>query len=225
MKKPIKVCIAVVGLILILSMSEASEYEFGTKVGPYDSDIGKHLFAMPPSNIVQKGTTVYLNVPPIFLVSKDDIRLTPFGDLPAGSKVEIGDPDTGPGVTVPFAGIFYVEQGPAGYDLEDPVYIHAPGPVIAINDVRLIAIDGLRAGTRVLNFEPDNLKPVPLPQRLVANPPSFFNPAMYRYFDVNGNKIYDAPDDVYLDISWPALFFPFDGHVVVNDVRLSGPVS
>ena len=91
---------------------------------------------------------------------------------------------------------------------------------IQTNDIRLSSMGELIAGTKVTNFDEDQNK-------LVAWPPlaSFLGPATdtnkMGYFDVNGNGVYDFPDDVYLN-------FPegvSEGVVTVNNVRLSGPIS
>jgi hypothetical protein len=231
--------------ILFFGLVGASEYPFGSKVMPTDSDLGKPLFQLPTGAIW--GTTVrywetgvipgydnsdvvYLHIPriaqPLTLatVVANDVRLTPFGDLPAGSKVTPQDNDIGqPLLQLPGTGrsIRYLDlYGSPQYDFMDPVYVHrtqppAPTAAIRVRDVRLTEANGLEPGTKVRNFDLDmnglSLIITPLPQ--VGGP--------IRFFDANGNGVYDYPDDVYLNfpVAVPA------GTVVVNNIRLSGPIS
>lgn len=90
---------------------------------------------------------------------------------------------------------------------------------LCTNDIRLGGASGLAAGTKVTDFDPDQNKLVAFPALV-----SFAGwPAVatrIRYFDVNGNGVYDYPDDLYLN-------FPEAGTtstVAVNNLRLSGPV-
>jgi hypothetical protein len=231
--------------IFFFGLVGASEYPFGSKVMPTDSDIGKPLFQLPATG-APWGTTVrywetgvmpgydnsdvvYLHIPrfPVGLtianVVANDVRLTPFGNLSAGSKVTPQDNDIGqPLRQLPGTSIRYLDlYGSPQYDFMDPVYIHrtvppAPTAAIRVRDVRLTEANGLKPGTKVRNFDLDmnrnSLGITALPQ--AAGGP-------IRFFDVNGNGVYDYLDDVYLN--FPAAVPA--GTVVVNNVRLSGPVS
>lgn len=90
---------------------------------------------------------------------------------------------------------------------------------IRTNDIRLSSMGELNAGTKVTNFDVDQNKLVAWPALA-----SFLGPATdttkMDYFDVNGNGVYDYPDDVYLN--FPAGVS--EGVVAVNNVRLSGPI-
>ena len=92
--------------------------------------------------------------------------------------------------------------------------------LIITNDIRLSSMGNLIAGTKVKNFDVDQNK-------LVAWPPlaSFLGQAMdavkMRFFDANGNGIYDYEDDVYLNTPSGVS----EGAVTVNNVRLSGPIQ
>jgi hypothetical protein len=146
------------------------------------------------------------------------VRLTPFGDHPAGSKVtpddnDIGMPITSLGSTIVYLNLF----GSSAYDLLDPVYVHQFGTLTVTNDVRLNITPrtGLNPGTKVHDFEPDLNKivtalPVPLPS---------IGPTL-AFFDVNGNGAYDYWDDVYMNVPTAV---PVDS-VTTNNIRLSGPV-
>jgi hypothetical protein len=168
----------------------------------------------------------------------NDVRLTPFGFLPAGSKVTPQDNDIGMPLTVlpGEATIGWVNlYGGPGNDLSDPIYIHAgligPGTLTATNDVRLTEVAGKWPGSKVGNLDPDlpdvfaipppgSPNPItttsPPPLSGVINPP--INQPSVRYVDVNGNNQYDYPDDVYLITK-----VPYPPAVTANDVRLSGP--
>lgn len=88
------------------------------------------------------------------------------------------------------------------------------------NDIRLTPVGEMAAGTRISNLDPDLNKVVAQPV-LASFPTASDDYAGLRVHDVNGNGLYDYPDIVYLDISFPG-YSPF-GMVSVNDVRLSGP--
>jgi hypothetical protein len=91
---------------------------------------------------------------------------------------------------------------------------------ICTNDIRLSCADELAAGTKVVDFDPDQNKLVAFPA-LVSIYGTCKDMTRIRYFDVNGDGVYDYPDDVYLN-------FPESeeaSSVAVNNLRLSGPVS
>lgn len=247
-------------LIMVLGMAGASQYPFGTKVTSYDSDFGAPLCKyVPPANPAPYFSLAYWETGVVngyddtdvvylhqgvaagpAVVLANDIRLTPFGYLAAGSKVTPQDNDIGMRLNplsfnFPTAAIGWVNShGGPGHDLDDPVYLH-PGPIFPgatttdTNDVRLTEVAGLPAGSKVGNLDPD------LPN-VFANlwPPNNRNPITnagpagvitvptqpsVMYVDINGNSQYDYPDDVYLITGTPP-----SPVVRVNDVRLSGPV-
>jgi hypothetical protein len=226
-----KIAFAVGLICLILYPAGASGYAFGTKVLPNDNDIGKPLFAMPAGTTIAYWDTgapgyddmdvVYLHTPGA-TVNPNDIRLTAFGNTHApGSKVTPQDNDIGvPAILIVPASIVYLDLfGSANYDLLDPVYMHRTLAFLTIvNDVRLNITPGfgLMPGTKVRDFEPDLNKVIGgVPVALPLPPGSNIG-----FFDVNGNGAYDYFDDVYMN-------FPAGipkGTVVVNNVRLSGPV-
>jgi len=91
---------------------------------------------------------------------------------------------------------------------------------ICTNDIRLSCVNGFAAGTKVVNFDPDQNKFVEYPA-IVSFYKKGTDTTRIRYFDANGDGVYDYPDDVYLD-------FPESDmacSVAVNNLRLSGPVS
>ena len=252
--------------MLFLGSALASPYAFGTKVLSGDIDFGNPLRNYAPPNpgldfsicywetgvvagfddtdvvYLHQGTWVAGSV-----VLANDVRLTPFGNLPTGSKVTPQDndigmspmfliPPTAGGVpSIAWANLY----GGPGHDLNDPVYLHqgtvTPNPPVRLtttNDVRLTAIGGKEAGTKVGDLDPDlplNFAP---PGLINPNPIATFGAgglqapasplAAIRYVDINGNNQYDYPDDVYLITGTQPL--PAVLTVRVNDVRLSGPV-
>lgn len=90
--------------------------------------------------------------------------------------------------------------------------------MIHTNDIRLTSVGEMKAGSRVLNFEPDLNKLVALPV-LISFPGKTDDYARLRVFDANGNGLYDSEDSVYLDISFPS--YSTFGTVSINDVRIS----
>jgi len=261
-----RLALLVLGLGLVLGSALGSQYPFGSKVLPSDTDFGNPLtsYATPPNppvdfslgywetNVVfgyDDTDVVYLHEgnllgpPPGVLAN--DVRLTPFGYLPAGSKVTPQDNDIGmpllPVPTifpfVPFPTMSWVNlYGGPGHDLDDPVYLHQgtvvppPAPTFT-NDVRLTDIGGKQAGTKVGNLDADlPLIFAPFAIAVNRNPIVTFIPAQtpvfpfaaIRYVDINGNNQYDYPDDVYLITANGPL--PATLTVGVNYVRLSGPV-
>jgi hypothetical protein len=230
--------------ILFFGLVGASEYPFGSKVMPGDSDLGIPLFFLPAGTDVRYWETglttgyddsdvVYLHIPginPQVFVEANDVRLTPFGDLPAGSKVTPQDNDIGqPLLLLPGTptSIRYLDlYGSARYDFMDPVYVHQQGsnPVnTVVRDVRLSNTEASEPGTKVRNFDPDLNKALGgNPVILQALPQGVTGPlARLRFFDTNGNGAYDYLDDVYLNFPGTA---PVNPRVVVNNLRLSGPV-
>jgi hypothetical protein len=238
----------------MLGLANASLYSFGTKVTSSDIDFGAPLrvYGAPNPGIAfslgywETGVVngyddtdvVYLHqgvaVGPVLA---NDVRLTPFGYLVAGSKVTPQDNDIGMqlaplDITPITATIAWVNShGGPGHDLNDPVYIRPGGPIIpgttptATNDVRLSEVAGLPPGSKVGNLDPDlpnafAIGTVTTPDPIaVAGLGGLIAPlASVRYIDNNGNGQYDYPDDVYLITA----LSPFPA-VRVNDVRLSGP--
>lgn len=245
MKRLTKALLMTISVMLMLGLAGASEYAYGSKVLPLDTDVGRPLFAVG-ANIQFWDTGVipgYDDTDVVYLhfigptVSANDVRLTPFGDLPAGSKVTPQDNDIGQPLLPVFAPgqIRFADlYGGPQYDLEDPVYVHnfavtvPPGGnlLTRMRDLRLTtvpgagsAVPGLDPGTKVRNLDLDFPKALGLP---VIAPGIFFPPGIIRFFDVNGNGVYDYSDDVYLYFPPSA---PPSNSVTVNNVRLSGPVQ
>jgi hypothetical protein len=239
-----KVCIIPI-LILTLSLS-GSMAQFGSKVVSGDVDVGRLLESFPdgtPSLGYWDGSSggysgddvVYLDISSNNRVDANDIRLTPYEGNPAGSKVMLWDNDINkpldpmPGND---SGIYFLDLygSVPGYDLWDPVYIMANAVIptnirTTTNDIRLSEVNGLAPGTRVLDFHPDHDK---VATDMIAPFKTLPNGTMatIRFYNGNGNvnllgdPLYDAEDDVYLDISLPdAVAF---GFVVPNNLRLSG---
>ncbi len=235
MTNRIRMFVLVLVLLLIEFFAGASEYEFGTKVLAQDSDVGKALYRLPFADIMywdigpnpgiyDEGDILYLTFvagPPA--VRANTIRITPFEYYPTGSKVLPGDKDIDMPLTDFMFGhsIVYLDlygsSMPSTFDLRDPAYFHIYGPDIVTNDVRLTNVTYRAPGTKVIDFDLDQAKPVVALQPLPAIAPG----TLIAYFDINGNGAYDYPDDLYL--LYPTGGFPLDPHVRVNSLRLSGP--
>ncbi len=232
-KKIALLAVGLVLLILCIAGAEGAPYAFGTKVQNGDSDLSRSLNTIPAGTIFafwdtgapgyDQGDVVYLHVPkgaqpPDLQVNDNDVRLTPFGPLPAGSKVAINDQDLGkPLKPFPGAVVRYMDQyGSTGYDLDDPVYLHqnlnSPGAFETINyDVRLTNVPAVTggtasAGTKIFDLDSDRNK-------LLGLNPASLGPIAY--FDKNGDGFYDDGDEVYLN-------YPDGGLLVkINNVRLT----
>lgn len=238
MKGLVNVCVLGACLTLMLGLAGATTFEFGSKVVSGDADLGNLLYNFSsPLNpnlgfwdiginpgVYDVGDVVYLDMDNDSVVDANDIRLTASAAGPAGSKVTATDNDiNSPLLALPF-NVFYMElDGIPGYSLLDTVYLTA-GPNTITNDIRLNKIDGLCAGSKILDFHGDNNKPVLAMMSFPVNP--WIGPiATIRFYNTNGNydstgkPVYDYPDNVYLDVSLPGSQ-PF-GFVAVNDIRLT----
>jgi hypothetical protein len=124
-------------IILIGSPASSSDYPFGSKVLPNQSDIGRPLFPLPAQTTVafwDIGTRGYDEEDPVYLhigpsaggtINANDVRLTFLEDLMAGSKVTFTDTDMNKPIkqlhsTINFLNLY----GSRAYDLNDPVYVH-----------------------------------------------------------------------------------------------------
>jgi hypothetical protein len=99
-------------------------------------------------------------------------------------------------------------------------YISATSQQTVTNDIRLNSFGSYIAGTKVVDFDVDHNKLIP--SILVTFPNKASNMGALRFYDQNGNGLYDAPDDVYMDISYPG--GSPTGQVVINDLRLTTSV-
>lgn len=127
-------------LIVMINLACSSEYAFGTKVLSNDTDIGRPLHDLPAGTAVGYLDTgapgygeedaVYLHIPesmpdPDPQVNDNDIRITSFQELAAGSKVTSQDLDMDKQLTILPSTINYLNlRGGQEYNLEDPVYLH-----------------------------------------------------------------------------------------------------
>lgn len=150
--------------MIVFNLSAASDYAFGTKVITSESDLGRLLKNVPDSTIIgywdigpnvgiyDGGDVVYLDMPPIGYANSNDIRLTPLGNWPAGTKVTPNDNDVDSPLKPLNAEIRFLNlNGSQSYDLDDPVYVHqssffgqgdAPGAISASDPVKSFAATG-----------------------------------------------------------------------------------
>jgi hypothetical protein len=228
-------------LLFMLGLAGAGTYEFGSKVALGDTDIGNLLYNCDPkptvmywdtgtNGIYDQNDAVYLHMTTGTEIRSNDIRLTDVKDnkgtvlYEAGTKVGSGQVDLGqklepfsPDPIIAFSNLY---PGPE-YNFLDPIYIHVipegdDEAEAETNDVRLNAIDGLGAGSKVFDFHGDhNKKLTPMTFASIK----FFNAD--GDVDVSGKPIYGDLDPVYIDISLPLTFPSQIGFVSVNDLRLS----
>jgi hypothetical protein len=223
---------ALLMLVLALVASSASwaqeEMQYGSKVMWNDIDESGALspFYMGPEfafwdggirGVFDPEDPVYINIDPTDdEVSENDVRLAPFGELPAGSQVAKADNDIGQPLTkfgtgtTPRAELRFMDvNGDRAYSLNDPIYLNVVPGEINSNDVRITNYQGYSAGSRVADSDLDNgLSTSTLP-------------GMLSFFNANGNinnggyAIYDRGDVVYMDTQYPFYL------VTINDVRMS----
>lgn len=230
---------------------------FGSKVHAVDFDLGYPLndvcvqFAYRdigevPNNFDQKDP-VYIDMDINSIADLNDIRLTPFSTYPPGSKVRQTDPDIDyPIKNLEGWSLVFSDLGPNDiYDLQDPVYLHneSMGNAISSGDIRLTFCGDFPAGSRVRRSDSDE-------GRLVSDLAALnkSDQADIRFYNANGNFIkddfreiavspldgspaalYDAPDSVYLHISFlnrsgrsgSSQSAPSMRLVDANDLRLS----
>lgn len=213
--------------LVATSSTWAASMEYGSKVNWNDVDEGAALspFYMAPDFafwdadddlVLDADEVVYININPSDdVVSENDVRLTKFGDLPAGSQVAKADNDIGQQLTkfgtstTPRAELrFFDVGGDLAYDLEDPIYLNVVPGQIKSNDVRITNYTGFPAGSRVGDHPDNGLRTSTLPGML-----SFLN----KNGNINngGYAIYDRGDVIYMDTQYPFYM------VTINDVRLS----
>ena len=124
-------------ICLMVSLSVASDYAFGTKVSAQDNDLGRPLKNMPDGTIISfwdigtnlgvydAGDVVYVDTPPVGIVNTNDIRITPLGNHHTGTKVTPNDEDMNAPLKLLTAEIRFLNlNGSRSYDLNDPVYVH-----------------------------------------------------------------------------------------------------
>ena len=215
-------------ILLVTSVASADELEYGSKVMAGDTDESRALspFYMGPdlaywdggiTGIFDPDDVVYINIDPTdSVVSEYDVRLTPFGEFPAGSQVSKADNDIGKKLTkfgmdrVPRAELRYLDvNGDWAYSLEDPIYLDVNPGRTNSNDVRITGYKGYPAGSRIADSDADN------------DFPTLTLPGKLSFFNANGNinnggfAIYDGSDRVYMDTQDP--FYV----VTINDVRMA----
>lgn len=181
---------------------------------------------------------------PSRIVRANNIRMTGWGNYPAGSIVTPGDADIGqqllPWIPATFPAIpgpsfAYMEvDGELGYGLGDPVYIDlngAPPVTTGTNDVRLTSFAGFPAGSRVSNADPDAVRPLlafyaapllPTPTAGPAPTGAVAPIGRLSFYNANGNIApTGAPNNGIYDDGDVAYFdvAPL-GVVSVNDIRL-----
>ena len=230
-------------LALMLLLAGGGAYDSGSKVEPEDVDIGDVDIGLLLNNLIDPriaywdigvppgvydaGDVVYLDIANNGLVDAYDIRLTIYCDHAAGSKVLPSDNDINAPLKLlsNLTEISYMDlDGIPGYNQNDSVYIHINTTMNTHpNDIRLVKVGGLDAGTRVLDFHEDNNMPLSTLLRFPVPPGGPFATIRFNNangnFDVFGQPAYDLPDVVYIDCSTPGAA-PI-GFVIPNDIRLS----
>ena len=207
-----------------------SYWDVGTTPGSFDNqDVVYLQFGSTPAGAGR-------------IVRANNIRMTGWGNYPAGSYVNQGDSDIGqqllpngpaPAVFPTPTSFAYMEvDGGLGYGLDDPVYIKLQGiPVTTgTNDVRLTPFAGYPAGSMVSNADSDAARPLlpfyatpALPAATAGGAPAATSTPLgiLSFYNANGNifaippnqAIYDGGDAVYFDVTPINVVSP-------NDIRL-----
>ena len=180
-----------------LALNDFRYYEFAF----WDDGISGHDINDP----------VYLHFNPNYhIVSESDIRLTPFDNYVAGTKVLRTDIDNDKKLTR-FANAeprYLESDGIDGYSLGDPIYLTIHPGTVNGNDIRLTSYLGYAAGSKVTDADADR----GMPTTTVPGSLSFCNAD--GNIDNMGQGIYGTGDSIYMDV-------PPSNVVTVNDVRLS----
>lgn len=248
-----RISISILLCLAILACGQAAAQQtFGTKVNAGDPDVGLPLsnfaaIGLPPTQTVawisywdigsnpglyDDQDVAYLQFSGPTVIRANNIRLTGWGNYPAGSYVKPADSDMGQSPIMPPPALpsgiqtnFYYMNvvGGAGYDMGDPVYLkvqsplHIPPTITGTNDIRITANAGFPAGSRVSLNDPDAGKALTLfagpiggaGGPLATVPWPFI--ASLMFFNANGNII--APGNAIYD----------DGDVVYFHVGVGGP--
>lgn len=208
-------------ILLLVVCPPADGFKYGSKVMANDLDESRALAILTPTfgywdvsttGLFDPGDTVYVDFNSNFMVDENDLRLTPFGNLPAGTQVTKVDNDCGKTITkfIPPAYPSYFDiHGDEAYSLDDPVYLDVCPSGINANDIRISGYQGYAAGSRVKDSDSDNTMPTAI------------LPGFLSFFNNNGNVnrlgtgVYDAGDVVYIDVQLPF------GIITINDIRMS----
>jgi hypothetical protein len=176
-------------------------------------------------------------------VETNDIRITPFLVFTPGSKVKRTDPDINVAlIRLTNWSIACLDlNGNQIFDLDDQLYLHNRdmGNETALGDIRLTYWDH-PSGSKIMRSDRDICQPVFDIMRIMGNDDDL---VCIRFYNANGNympqdsdkilhfpdddfpkPIYDAHDQVYLDVISPDernRSIPSIGHVHANDLRLS----
>ena len=224
----LRILILSFALVLISGVASADGLlTYGSKVLSHDIDEGLGLspfyvgpvFAFVDLNnngMFEPEDPVYIHIDPGgTTVSKNDVRLTAFSSLPAGSQVRADDPDHGKDLKrfgsghSPAAELRYFDvDGDKAYSLNDPVYLDLTPGIVSAGDIRVTGYKDYPPGSRVIDSDVDSDKPtMTLPGML-----SFYNSDG----DINngGWAIYDEGDIIYMDTQYPFNL------ITVNDIRL-----
>jgi hypothetical protein len=176
-------------------------------------------------------------------VEINDIRITPFLAFAPGSKVKRTDPDIN-------AALIRLNNWSIAcldlnrnqiFDLEDQLYLHNRdmGNKTALGDIRVTSWDH-PSGSKIKKSDHDISQPVFDIMEIMGSDDDL---VCIRFYNANGNympqdsdkilhfpeddfpkPVYDAPDQVYLDIISPDernRTTPSIGHVDANDLRIS----
>mgnify|MGYP000896121987 CR=1 FL=1 len=210
------------------SVAAQEELKYGSKVLQNDVDESRAMnpfyvapiFAFVDAGIIgtfDPGDPVYIHIDPNSnFVSENDLRITPFGDFPAGYQVGLSDPDYGNKLSrfgvMPYPAVelrYFDSKGDKAYSIDDPVYLDINPGKVNSGDIRITGYMGYEAGSRVEDSDVD------------ADKPTSLLPGMFNFFNANGNinnagwAIYDQGDKIYIDTQYP--FYT----ITINDIRMA----
>jgi hypothetical protein len=202
----------IAGILLMLSAS-ALGYEFGTKVGVGDKDVGTRTIFLTDDPMNIKFWNIngmgYDSKDPIYLVDPSPnhykLRLSWFGTYLPGTIVQPGDDDYCCSLLTPFVNpdIVYLDLFGTKhwYDWCDPVIFidNTASGRIETFDLRLTTVNSYRPGTKILDFHPDHNKYW-----------SSFPFWAIRYAEIDGQPGLTCYDHVYLTFSGKDEVAPLD---------------
>lgn len=177
------------------------------------------------TGVFDNSDTLYVDMDNDGIVSKGDVRLTAWHNVPEGDSDRKYEPNTKvdndldlnqPLLPMPNARITYYDIYEDGFDLGDPVYVDIRNPLpvqrmVSVFDVRLTATAGYEPYTTVAPGDTDMVE-----NRLLKLVGTGLIGDLLRYIDSDCSNSWTCPDKLYLDQQFPWI-------TSIGDIRLYIP--